>query len=67
MPLHHALEHLSELLMSGQLTIERGALEKHLVGATADDLAVLKNDNQVAVDHGRQPVSDNEQGSVLSN
>lgn len=60
MPLNHALEHLSELLMSGQFTIERGGFEKYLVGATADDLAVLKNDDQIAVDDGRQTVSDHE-------
>jgi hypothetical protein len=36
------------------------------MGACADDLPILKNDDQVAVDNGRQPVSNNEQGSVLS-
>ncbi len=66
MPGRDALEHLTQLLLLGELAVERGASHKLLMGACADDVAIFKNDDQVAVDNGRQPVSNNEQGSVLS-
>jgi len=66
MPGMDALEHLAQLLVLGESPVERGASHKLLMGACSDDLPILKNDDQVAVDNGRQPVSNNEQGSVLS-
>jgi len=66
MPGMDALEHLTQLLVLGESPVERGASHKLLMGACSDDLPILKNDDQVAVDNGRQPVSNNEQGSVLS-
>lgn len=67
MPGRDALEHLTQLLVLGELAVERGASHKLLMGACSDDLTVLKNDDQVAVDDCRQTVSNHEQSSVLSN
>lgn len=66
MPGMDALEHLTQLLVLGESAVERGASHKLLMGSCADDLPILEHDNQVAIDNGRQPVSNNEQGSVLS-
>ena len=59
MPGRDALEHLTELLMLGEVAVEWCALDQLLVSANPNDLAVLENDDQVTVDHSRESVGNN--------
>jgi hypothetical protein len=59
MPGRDALEHLTELLMLGEVAVEWCAFDQLLVSANPDNLAVLENDDQVTVDHSRESVGNN--------